>query len=263
MNIQSAYPQKPIQKPAFKAVPLARYQVGQDDYVKIYQLEKRDVPFLTKFVKNIKQYFVAKGINDYSHRQVMEEAFNAGEKLLSSPDEQKAKVMLAVKDSNPCGILIANAMKEAKDGKIVYSSRKNHAKKETELDWLVSWNPFPEKSIKGFGKALTAEYFETLKADGFRDVYVRSEVPELSFASEFYKQMGFEPLSSGRESIVKSSTNRYLIGDLDTASDEVLPMVATPAKFQEAKTAVFDKFSRDKLNNCSVHIDTVINNSCL
>lgn len=241
----------------FKAVPLARYQYGKKDFLNVYQLEKRDLPFVSKFLSNLKQYFVDKQINDYSRQEVMNEAFSASEKILtsSSKTKGKARIFLAVKDSNPCGILIGNVLKESKNHKMAYSSRKNHARKETELDWLATWNPFSDKKVKNTGKVLTNEFYNTLKQDGFKDVYVRSEVPELSYAVDFYKKMGFEELPSGRESIIKSSTNKYLIGNFDASNEDIIPMVATPENIRKVKRDLSNTLNREKLNNISVSIE--------
>ena len=241
----------------FKAIPLARYKCAKNDFINVYQLENRDLPFVSGFLKNIKQYFADKQINDYSRQEVMKEAFSASEKILTSPNKikGKARIFLAVKDSNPCGILIGNVLKSSKRNKLTYSSRKNHAKKETELDWIATWNPFKDKKVKNSGKVLTNEFYHTLKQDGFKDAYVRSEVPELSFAVDFYKKMGFEELPNGRESIVKSSTNKYLIGDFDASNEDIIPMVATPDKIRKVKREIADNLNREKLMNSSVSLD--------
>ncbi len=243
----------------FKAIHLARYQYGKSDFLNVYQLEKRDLPFISKFSKNLKQYFKDKQINDYSRQEVMKEAFSAAEKILNSPRsiKGKARIFLATKDSNPCGILIGNVLKISKDNKLAYSSRKNHARKETELDWLATWNPFSDKKVKNTGKVLTNEFYNTLKQDGFKDVYVRSEVPELSYAAEFYSKMGFEELPSGRESIIKNSTNNYLIGNFDASDEDIIPMVATPEKIKIVKKYIGTILNREKLNNTSVSLDSL------
>lgn len=241
----------------FGAIPLARYETQKDTFVKVYQLEKRDLPFVSRFIHNIKQYFADKKIEDYSRREVMEESFGAAEKILSSPKKikGKARIFLAVQDSNPCGILIGNVLKESKGHKLAYSSRKNHSRKETELDWLATWNPFSDKKIKGTGKILAGEYFNTLKKDGFRDVYVRSEVPELSFAHDFYKKIGFEALKDNRESIIKSSSNKYLIGDFDNPKEDIIPMIAEPENINKVKHDISEKYNRQKLINSSVSLE--------
>lgn len=243
----------------FKAIQLARYKYGKKDFLNVYQLEKRDLSFVSDFSKNLSQYFKDKQINDYSRQEVMKEAFLAAEKILNSPKhiKGKARIFLATKDSNPCGILIGNVLKSSKDKKLAYSSRKNHARKETELDWLATWNPFSDKKVKNSGKALTNEFYNTLGQDGFKDVYVRSEVPELSYATDFYKKMGFEELPNGRESIIKSSTNRYLIGNFDASDEDIIPMVATPDKIKIAKRQLSENIKREKLNYTSVSLDSL------
>lgn len=258
MNIQNTSVQNGV-NPKFKAIPLAYYQTAKNNFVRVCQLEKKDAPFVEKFAKNLKQYFQDRQIDDFSHQQVMEEAFGAAQKILESPNEKKAKVFLAVNKMEPCGIIIGNASKKSQSSQIVYSSRKNQAKKETELDWLASWNSNKDKPVKGVGKILTAEYFDTLKKDGFHDVYVRSEVPELSYAQTFYEKMGFETLPNKRESIVKSSTNKYVVGDYDSAEDEIVPMVAVMSGWEKAKNVVFHLFNRKPMEKQSVDISTVIN----
>ena len=164
MNIQnSLYTPNNKTQPKFQAIPLARYQTRKNNFTYIYQLEKKDIPFLSKFTNNLQTYCKSRQIDDFSHKQVMQEAFEVAQKILESPMEQKAKVFLAINKNEPCGIIIGNASKKSHSGQIVYSSRKNHAKKETELDWLASWNPNPQSPLKGTGKTLSAEYFNTLK----------------------------------------------------------------------------------------------------
>ncbi len=151
--------------------------------------------------------------------------------------------------------MIGNVLKESKNHKTAYSSRKNHARKETELDWLATWNPFLDKKVKNTGKVLTNEFYNTLKQDGFKDVYVRSEVPELSYATEFYSKMGFEELPSGRQSIIKSSTNNYLIGNYDASDEDIIPMVATPEKIKIVKKYIGTILNREKSNSASISLD--------
>lgn len=98
---------------SFTAIPLARYRTEPDTFVKIYQLEKRDLPFISDFITNINQYFKDKRIDDFAHKQVMEEAFSAVKSILSSEHtEKKVKSLLAVTGSEPCGILVGNVAKK-------------------------------------------------------------------------------------------------------------------------------------------------------
>ena len=130
---------------------------------------------------------------------------------------------MAFADNEPSAILIGNILKKDKDGNLHYSSRKNHSKDETELDWLATWN----KKILGEGKVIVSEFFYKIIEDGFKQVYVRSEVPQKSFALEFYKKMGFQPLSKKQRKLQRNNDNSYLIGQYDIPSDPVVPMKAT------------------------------------
>ena len=245
---------------SFTAIPLARYRTEPDTFVKIYQLEKRDLPFISDFLTNINQYFKDKRIDDFAHKQVMEEAFSAVKSILSSEHpEKKVKSLLAVTGSEPCGILVGNvAKKRNANNKIVYSSRKNHGRKETELDWLTTWNPNPDKKIKNVGKAIASEYYETTLKDGFKDIYVRSEVPEMSYAVYFYKSIGFNELFNERKKIIKYQTNRYLIGNHDDPKYEVIPMLASRGNIVKVKETLSNKLDRSKVENTSIDINTII-----
>ena len=255
----TTYRRKEIQQ-SFKAIPLARYNTEPDVFVTIYQLEKKDLSFITSFLDNINQYFKNKKIYDFAHKQVMEEAFGAVKALLTSEhQEKKAKSLLAVAEMEPCGILVGNVAKKQKIGnKLVYSSRKNHASKETELDWLTTWNAKLGKKMKNTATALAAEYYDTVIKDGFRDIYVRSEVPEKSYAVDFYKSIGFIELSKDRKKLAKYQTNRYLIGNYDNPKDEVIPMIATRGNIIKVKEELFDKLKRLQIESNSIDINSVL-----
>ena len=224
MNI-TFQPQNNKYNPHFGAIPLAKYGYLHDKKqdVTVYQLEKRDVDYLQYISDNIDGFYKKHDIKDDSTKQVVKEAVDAGIEILQSKYEKKAKVMLALSDEEPSAILIGNVLKVDKNGGFHYSSRKNHSKDETELDWLATWN----KKIFGEGKVIVTEFFHSVLKDGFKQVYVRSEVPEKSFAMDFYKKMGFEPLSDEQREIQRENDNRYLIGDYDALEDNIIPMKAT------------------------------------
>ena len=98
---------------------------------------------------------------------------------------------------------------------------KNHFMKMKVLN--QTWN----KKILGEGKVIACEFFHSLLNDGFKQCYVRSEVPEKSFAMEFYKKMGFEPLSNRQRRIQRKNDNNYVIGNFDAPKDPIIPMKAT------------------------------------
>jgi len=229
MKIQSTK----YNNPAFRAIPLAKYNYfdKKDQNVTVYQLEKSDVGYLRGISDNIEKFYKKHDINDFSTKQVVEEAVNAGIKILEAKHnpEEKAKVMLALCENEPSAILIGNVLKTDNKGLYHYSSRKNHAKDETELDWLATWN----KNILGEGKVIVNEYFHTLAKDGFKQVYVRSEIPENSFAKNFYEKMGFEPLSEDQREIIRKNDNKYLIGSFDEPDDYIIPMKATSSDIEK------------------------------
>ena len=211
----------------FRAIPLAKYGYLNDKAkdVIVYQLEKKDIDYLKYISQNVDKFYKRHEIVDESTKQVAKEAFDAGIAILSETKfkEDKAKVLLAFSEEEPSAILIGNSLKIDKNGFFHYSSRKNHSSEETELDWLATWN----KKILGEGKVIVCEFFETLLKDGFKQCYVRSEVPEKSFAMEFYKKMGFEPLSKRQRKIQRKNDNTYAIGNFDAPKDLIVPMKIT------------------------------------
>lgn len=195
--------------------------------ISIVAIEKRDVAFMEKFVDYIEKQKnenkFAKEIMRYSSKTILE--------ILKSnlPNFDKIKMFIATYNSIPCGIFVANIPKiYAQDEAQVYSSRHNSAKNETEMDWLVTWNPTGKDKIKGIGKALVGEYFRTVKKDKFRDVFVRSEVPEKSYATYFYESLGFENIGTRRLKLSNKNSAQCAIDDFSSSSnDETIPMIIT------------------------------------
>ena len=248
--------------PAFTAKLRAKYQLSdaKKDVVHIYELERCDLSFLGKLLGNIKGYAKSKGVDDYSRQQVMEESLLASQKLLSYPKTVvgKTKILVAVVKENLCGIIVGNVPKVGKNEHIHYSSRKNHSKNETELDWIATWNPTKKSKLSGVGKVLTTEYFHSLKKDEFKNVYVRSELPELSFAQKFYESIGFSTLPSGRKSISKSSNNKYIIGECDTQGEEIIPMVASRSDIKNSIKINSQKYKRKELSASSEDLENLL-----
>jgi len=238
----------------FKAIPLAKYGYLNDKAkdVIVYQLEKKDIDYLKKLSKNIEKFYKKHEIEDESTKQVLKEAVDAGIAILSEPKykEEKAKVLLALSDKEPSAILIGNTLKVDKNGKFHYSSRKNHSRNETELDWLATWN----KKILGEGKVIVCEFFETLLKDGFEQCYVRSEIPEKSFARDFYKAMGFEELSKKQRKILRKNDNNYVIGNYDVPKDLIIPMKATTRDMKTSIAKRSKELMRKALEPFSIHL---------
>ncbi len=244
INLQSS---TNYNKPNFKAIPMAEYKYlnDKDKNVVVYQLEGRDTDYLKYISDNIDGFYKRHDIQDDSTKQVVKEAVDAGIEILNNEEEEKAKVLLALSDEEPSAILIGNVLKADKKGGLHYSSRKNHAKDETELDWLATWN----KNILGEGKVIVNEYFHTLAKDGFKQVYVRSEIPEKSFAMGFYKKMGFEPLTDEQREILRKNDNQYLIGEFDEPEDYIIPMKATSSDIEKTLNKRDKELKRKELND--------------
>lgn len=247
INFNPAINQNKSYKPNFGAIPLARYGYLHDKNqdVMVYQLEEKDVDYLKYISDNIDGFYKRHDITDISTKQVVKEAVDAGVEILQSKYEKKAKVLLALSDEEPSAILIGNVLKVDKNGKFHYSSRKNHSKDETELDWLATWN----KKILGEGKVIVTEYFHTVLKDKFKQIYVRSEVPEKSFAQSFYEKMGFEPLSDEQREIQRENDNRYVIGDYDALEDSIVPMKITTTGIKNSLKKRAQELERKESNH--------------
>ena len=187
------------QQPIFKAKPLSQWQCkgakNNSKNITIIALEKKDLNFIKKMIEKAGNL----GHKDILKQDMIDITIRTIHDVLASENKifNKVKLLLALHDDKPCGMLVANIPKKNIEGEnIIYSSRHNPAKNETELDWLVTWQIKNRGKIKGVGKALVGEYFRTIKKDKFRDIFVRSEVPENSYAVNFYESIGFEQLSN-------------------------------------------------------------------
>ena len=230
--------------PCFKAIPLAKYSFlkEQRKAITVFKLEKTDIEFLKYVSEHIDTFYKKHEIEDESPRQVVKEAIDASIEILQ---RKEADILLATADSVPSAILIGNTLKKDKNGNFHYSSRKNHSKYETELDWLATWN----KKFPGEGKATVYEYFYTLLNDGFKQCFVRSELPEKSSAVKFYTNMGFEKLSEKPRSILRKNDNRYVIGSFDDNTDKIIPMKATVMDFINTIKEKADMVMRKEIKN--------------
>ncbi len=244
----------------FRAIQLAKYQPTNEQSSTVYKLETKDLPFIDKFERNIDEYYKEKKITDPTTQEIMTNAFEVSKEILNKDSNQlsKSEILLSVSDSNPCGILIGNILKRGENNTYSYSSREKPNNNETEIDLLVTWNPFQDKKPYKTGKILTTEYFNRLKNNQFEDVYVRSEIPELSFATDFYKTMGFEKADK-RQTINNSSHYRYVIDKYNNDSeDEIIPMLAKKADIKNRINDVSQTYNRNDLDNISIDLESII-----
>ena len=232
-------------------------KTGKPKNINIISFEKKDLDFIKKFRQNLDRY----NYLTPTRQTIIDSTTQMIEKILNkiSDKENKIKMYAAVHDGNICGFLVANVPKRSPAGDTtVYSSRHNPAKNETELDWLVTWNAKLNEKIKGIGKVLVAEYFRTVKSDKFRDVYVRSELPENSYALDFYKSVGFEQLSNKRIKLVNKNTNMYVIEDTSNPEDSIIPMFATRKKQKEITTKLEKEYCRQGFVKNSIDLETYL-----
>ncbi len=246
-----------MQDITFKARFVSNYTVLNNNLpakLDILKLEPKDYHFVDRFIRNIDENDVTSRL-DISKKVVMREAFLDLKDLLIKQKVKDDKIYknsvsyLAVCEDKSSGLLIANLPKiDINKDDIHYSSRKNHGKNETELDWLVSW----AKSIKGIGRALVTEYFLNLKK--FKQVYLRSVVPENSYAFDFYKTLGFQQIGE-RNLNYKYANNIDLIhGNYEDSSylNEIIPMLIRKKRINKIVGENVLELNRQNGKNISV-----------
>ena len=178
--------------------------------ITIASFEAKDIVFVEKFIENTEK--ICK--NDLSKQEMVEITMKTIRDILQNYKDnrfEKVKTYVALHEGTPCGLLVGNIPKKVLNSEnIRYSARHNCAKNETELDWLVTWQPKGKSKIKGVGKAIVGEYLRTIKKDKFRDVYVRAEIPENSYATDFYEGLGFEEISKKRLKLANKNSAQYI-----------------------------------------------------
>lgn len=245
----------------FNAIQLAQWRCktlnNRIKNITIITLEKKDINFVKKFVEKLdlicsKDSLKQELVNDTI--RTIRDVLN-----MDSKSFEKVKMFMAIHEGTPCGLLVGNVPKKSKDTKqIKYSSRHNPAKNETELDWLVTWQPRGKSKIKGIGKALVGEYFRTVKKDKFRDVFVRSEVPENSYAKNFYESLGFEQINDRRLKLFNKNSAQYIISDYGKGNDDTIPMIITRKSLQEISEYLSKKMMRQEFKQISLEAEELI-----
>lgn len=251
-----------VKNPAFGAKLLSQWRCNSSvdnsaRNITIVKLENHEYPLAEKFVNTVDKTLEGSITND-----IFIDALKAIKKLLESGEKvlKKTRVLLALYNDKLCGILVANIPKKDKTGNLVYSSRHNCAKNETELDWLATWSPNKDEKIKGIGKAILGEYYKTLENDNFKDVYVRSELPENSFAQYFYESMGFNIIAPRRQLWCAKNANKAMIKDEceGLEYDKIIPMLAEKTNIKEIYDKISKSMCRQEFVDKSVNIKELI-----
>ena len=254
-NIYSQTHNNYSNKTSFKAIPLGRYKHAQNTVIDVFQLEKSDLPYITNFCENIGEYYKKHQITDEARQEIIRDSFNSAKDILSSDNKlfDDTKILVGVNNKDIHGIIIGNIPKHSKDGEVHYSSRKNHSKNERELDWFVSWN------AKGIGKSLICEFFNTMKEYPFKKIFVRSEVPEKSYAQEIYEHFGFKQVTK-RSQILKKTSNIDLNeeGVKVENPDDIIPMTISREQANKTVEKISKQTNREDLNRISTSIEDII-----
>lgn len=226
--------------------------------ISIAEFESCDVEFIQK----LRTSFDQKPMKDEVRQEIVSSALMTIEGLLSTDCGflDKVKMLVAIQNYRPCGLLIANMPKRMSSTEGVnYSSRHNNAKNETEIDWLATWVPDGAEKLKGIGKALVGEYFLSLKQSRFRDVFVKSELPENSYAQSFYESLGFEVLGTKRQTLETKTSKEYLVSNHANSADRVVPMIITRGRWQACIDDLTKKMFRQRFIKTSVNANDLMN----
>ena len=249
--------------PSFNAKILSQWSChtkkNKPRNISIVELEKSDLGFARELV----QYVEKRRTYDFLEHEILSNTSKTVFEVLNSdlPSLDKTKMYIAMHDNIACGILVANIpKKDPQNDTLVYSSRHNLGRDETEIDWLVTWSPRGKDKFNGIGKALVGEYFRTVKEDSFRDVFVRSEVPEKSYAQSFYERLGFESLGKKRLKLSNKNSAKTIVKDFGSESnDETIPMIITRTKLEEKAAELAKDMKRIEFKDNIIDAEEVIN----
>jgi hypothetical protein len=247
--------------PTFNAQLISQWKChnakGNLRNVSVVALEKRDLEYINNFRKNLDKFNHLAPLR----QAIIDASTSTISAVLEIPKDilEKVKMFMAIYEGKPCGFLVANVLKKQPGtGVEVYTSRHNPAKNETEIDWLVTWNPNRNEVLKGVGKALVGEYFRTVKADKFRDVFVRSEIPEHSYAYYFYESVGFERIGNKRTKLCNKNHAQYVVADDSNPNDTVIPMIVTRSVLQQKAEELAKNMGRREFVKNSIDIEELI-----
>lgn len=239
---------------SFKAIPRGSYRTAKNTFVNVVQLEKSDLPYITRFCENLEEYYKKRNITDYSRQYIMKDSFNTVKDVLSSNDSllDDAKIFVGISNNEMQGLIVGNIAKHDKNGGVHHSSRKKHAKNERELDWFVTWGG------KGVGKSLIGEFFKSMKELPFKKVFVRSEIPELSSAQQIYEHFGFKQVAKRCDWIKK--TNNVNLTDEGAVLDngDAIFMTIGRKQLSQTEQQISKQLHRKDLCSISTPLENLV-----
>ena len=87
---------------------------------------------------------------------------------------------------------------------------------------------------------------------------MRSEVPENSYATDFYESLGFERLSEKRLKLFNKNSAQYVISDYGEGSDDIIPMIITRKSLQETAEDLSKIMMRQEFKRNSIEAEDLI-----
>ena len=256
----------------FTAKPIAFYKPFKESTSRaltVYELETRDLKFLNKFKKQIKNDSVLKEENNVYYKIALS-TLDSIIKSLKIKNRfgvsDKSAAYIAVNDKKITSLIQGNLPKvNLAQGKIVYSAR--NLPKESELDWLATIpTKGKDKVPTASAPAVVAELFNYIfkLPQKIKSVYCSSVLPENCEKSlKFYEKIGFKAVGNA---VKMESSNgpvdlNYFtsVDSFKYYADEVLPMVISKADAKKAITDISKKFDREEIKNAkSVDLNKIV-----
>lgn len=257
---------------SFTARPVAVYKPfkGADQKsMTVFRLEEKDIPYLEKFKKTVKNNGFLK-VENPVHQSV---TLGALDSILTALKlnkklklDDKSVSLVAVYNNKITSIVQGNLPKvDLSENKIVRSSR--GVKAETELDWL---SVIPQNQGEGTAKAsapaVMAELFDfCLKLPTkINSIFVRSEVPEKCYKTvNFYEKLGFKSIGGNTKMETPDSPIDLVrfaaLSKFTYSNDDIIPMVAKRADIKKTIKNIAERFDREIIKNgISVDLNDII-----
>ena len=255
--------------PNFTAIKRAQYDCknanGEKKPITIYELEAKDLPYVSKFMDNFQMSDECAGKEDAkTKKEIMELAFKDAVEVCqrkkdNDSDFNKTRMFMAFDGNKSCGFMMCNEPKRNAevDDKVHYSSRQKGKIDETELDWLATWSSKGGDTMKGIGKVLLNELFMASEEDNFKDIFLQSEIPDnKSNAHAVYNHLGFKYYGPRRT----MGQNFFYMPILDKTAvlnDEVIPMHIDRKDKLQSMAKITNDMNRSNLDKASVNLDTL------
>lgn len=232
MKIHSVEPkyQYPSKKETFKGIPCAKAGIKSlPDYgeIVLYRLEKKDIPFLTQMLRNIRLEKLAPDVKNSTELGEWKHLIKKAVEGVKNEED----VYLSTYKNRPCGIM---SQTEHFDDELLYVS------------YTASWPYKTGESVKCAGKVLFKNIFEQAKnlKKGVCLVLSKKAPKGKRENKEFYKKLKFQFLNDSRR-------------DLKIVDNKDVPKVL---KSELDSALSFQKLPEDKSVNLSKVLD--INYDC-